>query len=177
MAAADCQRQMTEYIVRQARHMARLHPVSLQIHYEGDSLSAMTTWLGNDLSYSLQTDGDIGCRMAASFAKAFHEGWCNVILVGSDCPALSPGILHAGLEALHDADLVLGPAIDGGYYLVGLRSPHPELFSDIAWGSKHVLSQTLARANGHHLKVSQLEPLHDIDRPEDLKHFRHYTRP
>jgi len=176
-AAADCQRQMTEHIVAQARTLTQHQAIDLQIHYHGAEPGEMAAWLGDDLTYYHQANGDIGQRMAAGFSIAWQRRDAKVILIGSDCPDISYDILTTGFKILARADLVLGPAQDGGYYLIGMTRPHPELFNNIAWGTRQVMSQTLDIAADHKLIVKQVITLHDIDRPEDLKYFRNYTRP
>lgn len=116
------------------------------------------------------TAGDLGVRMC----EALNDGLARadrVLLVGSDCPALSGGYLQEALVALDEADLVLGPALDGGYVLIGANKPVDPVFVDIGWGSSRVLEQTLARASAAGIGVSELQALQDIDRPEDLPHW------
>jgi rSAM/selenodomain-associated transferase 1 len=170
-AAADCQRRMTGHIVSQGRELARQRAVDLQIHYDGATAVEMAAWLGDDLSCCSQVAGDLGQRMAASFAQGFDAGKSKIVLVGADCPGVSTAILTAAFDALAQADLVLGPALDGGYYLIGMRRPHPELFAGIDWGTARVLAQTIAGATRQKLIIRQLTSLHDIDRPEDLEYF------
>lgn len=79
--------------------------------------------------------------------------------------------------ALEDHDLVLGPALDGGYYLLGLAAPQPVLFTGMEWGGEAVLARTLARAEAAAMQVFLLESLADVDRPEDLCHLDHYSNP
>jgi glycosyltransferase A (GT-A) superfamily protein (DUF2064 family) len=91
-----------------------------------------------------------------------------VLAVGSDCPGLTAERVGAAAAALDRAEVTLGPAIDGGYYLIGLVRPHPELFEDIPWSTPDVLEATRARAAATGLGVSLLEPVRDLDTPEDL---------
>jgi rSAM/selenodomain-associated transferase 1 len=172
-AAAHCQRQMTEVVVAQARALGQSRDIDLQIHYHDASQAEMAAWLGQDLSYYPQVEGDIGQRMAEAFASGFAGGAEQIILIGSDCPDISTKILATAFNALPQADLVLGPAMDGGYYLIGMHTLRPELFTDITWGSERVMNETLNIAASEKLIVKQVDPLHDIDRPEDLKYFRY----
>ena len=118
-----------------------------------------------------QGEGDLGARMARA-ARRVLEDHTAVILLGTDCPEYSMAYLRAARRALAaGADVVLGPAHDGGYVLLGLRRFDEALFTGIDWGSERVLAQTqsaLARAG---MEVFELPPLHDIDRPEDLARF------
>ena len=114
-----------------------------------------------------QCGGDLGERMAHAFASALQAA-DRVVLVGSDIPALDAGYLQRALAMLEEVPAVLGPAEDGGYVLVGLRRPEPALFEGVAWGSAGVLVQTRERLARLGLRWRELEPLCDLDRPEDL---------
>jgi uncharacterized protein len=172
--AAALQRQMTEQTLRQAKAFSDRYDLALEIHFQGGDYAAMSRWLGVH-TFRLQTSGTIGERMERAFAQAFAGGMAPVVLIGTDIPGLNEDILHQAFLALQESDLVLGPALDGGYYLIGLNEPRPFLFDDIAWGTPSVFKQTLAKANS--LNVSLLATLHDIDRPQDLAHFDYHPNP
>lgn len=114
-----------------------------------------------------QKGSDLGERMlrALQCGLARHEG---VVLVGSDCPALSPGYLAAAVAALETAPVVLGPAQDGGYVLIGARRVVPAIFEGVEWGGAGVYRRTVANLEGAGLDFRALPPLADVDRPEDL---------
>ena len=95
----------------------------------------------------------------------------KVILVGSDCPAIDRPVLSRAVRWLQQADVVIGPAADGGYYLLGARRVDPGLFRGIDWGSERVLAQTEAQLAQAGYRWRRLETLRDIDRPEDLGHW------
>lgn len=116
-----------------------------------------------------QAGGDLGARMSGAFARAFDRGAERAALIGTDSPAVSRATVVEALEALDAADLVLGPAEDGGYYLLALRKPRPELFDGMTWSTTVVLEETVARADTAGLRVHLLAPLRDIDTPEDLR--------
>ncbi len=168
--AARLQRDLTRHTLAQAGRLRHFCPVSLR--YEGGSREKMAAAFGNGSSYREQGPGDLGCRMARAFADAFDQGFERVVIIGADCPKITPQVLCQAFDRLASCDLVLGPAADGGYYLIGLRRPAPaelaRLFSGIAWGSDRVLNQTLCRAANLSLSVFRLEMLSDVDRPEDL---------
>ncbi len=128
----------------------------------------MASWLGEGFIYRPQGPGDLGRKMLRAFRGAFREGSEMAALVGSDLPGLGLRIVEEAFGFLRRADLVLGPARDGGYYLVGMKAPCPGLFEGIPWGTALVLEETLARAQRLGLGVELLEPLADVDRPEDL---------
>jgi hypothetical protein len=128
----------------------------------------MQSWLGSSLIYQRQSEGDIGCRMASAFQASFEAGMNSVVLIGIDSPDLNAQLMAEAFQALHQHDLVLGPALDGGYYLIGLRRLIPELFTGIRWSTAEVLPQTLRIAQRLELAVAKLPLLSDVDRPEDL---------
>lgn len=118
---------------------------------------------------SLRTRGDIGAAMAEAMACAFEGGVPQVALIGSDLPSLPPAHITAAFTALHaGADVALGPAEDGGYYLVAARQPRPELFTGIAWSTPAVFAQTAARATAAGLSLATVPPWYDIDGAPDL---------
>lgn len=130
--------------------------------------AAARAWLGRGPLIRPQGEGDLGARLERAVAAALAEGIAAVVVIGGDCPALHADHLSAAFAGLHEHDLVLGPATDGGYYLIGLRRPQPELFRDIAWGGPEVRAQTLAAARSAEMTVELLEPLSDVDLPSDL---------
>jgi hypothetical protein len=116
----------------------------------------------------LQTGKDLGERMANAFEATLAE-YEYALIVGSDCPAITEQYLEQALWALDQgADVVLGPAEDGGYVLIGMRCFYPELFDGIEWGSGRVLTQTRDRLKQMNCKWIELAQLWDVDRPEDL---------
>ena len=129
---------------------------------------ALRDWLPG-VSLRAQAPGDLGERLADAFARAFGRGATRVAIVGSDAPGVTRETALRALEALAEADVVLGPAQDGGYYLIALRAAHPELVRGIDWSTPAVLPQTLERAAAAGLVVRQLEPLRDVDTLEDLR--------
>ncbi|MDH5297619.1 MAG: TIGR04282 family arsenosugar biosynthesis glycosyltransferase [Desulfobulbaceae bacterium] len=175
--AAVLQRRMAETVIGRIAELCRERPVRFEIRYTGGDEQRVRNWLGSAGPGRLQGDGDLGARLERGFAAAFARGGERVVTVGSDCPDLSPAIIGQGFDALMDHDLVLGPSPDGGYYLIGLRSPQPALFADMEWGTDSVLPRTLSRARALGLSVARLETLVDVDRPEDLKYFRDHPHP
>ena len=126
-----------------------------------------------------QQGTDLGQRLAHIFARLCREGYDQINIINSDSPDL-PSSLISKAMALHEesrTDLVLGPCCDGGYYLVGLKKPIPELFEDIPWSTDQVLAKTLDRARTLGLAVSLLEPWYDIDTYQDLRLFLSRNEP
>lgn len=119
-----------------------------------------------------QIKGDLGQRMHASFQSAFAQGARSVILTGSDIPSLSSRAIRTAFHTLETSPAVIGPAADGGYYLIGMHAPGAPLFTDIAWSSPHVLAQTETLAQVHGLTMKRLETRADLDTVADYRRWR-----
>lgn len=167
--AARLQRRLTEAVMVQARRLALRLPARLVVSFADGKAEEMRAWLGQGPDYQPQVGGDLGARMAAALERALSRGAPRAVLVGSDVPGLDEAVLTQAFSALADHDLVLGPSHDGGYYLVGLRRPCPQLFEGISWSSGRVLAQSLAVARDLGLRVALLKRLRDVDRPGDIK--------
>ncbi len=133
----------------------------------------MNQWLGSSFPYKKQAGGNLGNRMAHAFNDAFQKGSQRVIIIGTDCPELLTDHLQSAFESLNDNLLVLGPAFDGGFYLIGLRKNIHQrnisaLLKNIEWGSSSVLNTTVNNARSLDISFNLLPSLHDVDRPEDI---------
>jgi rSAM/selenodomain-associated transferase 2/rSAM/selenodomain-associated transferase 1 len=166
--AASLHQAMTERTLLWAKSLSRKSPVLIEIWFEGGSRRRMEEWLGPELNYFHQGDGNLGERMERVFRENFQRGRKEVVLVGVDCPELTAFHGKAALDALKNHDLVLGPTNDGGYCLIGLKRMIPEIFQSIAWGTDKVHHETLERARNRGLSVKDLNLLHDVDVPQDL---------
>lgn len=159
------------------RHTARILLDSglgdVQIWVDGDLANPLFQGLFSMgvSSGVLQQGASLGERMQAALAASLRE-YDAALLVGSDCPGLTPAYLSEALSALAEVELVVGPALDGGYVLLAMRAELPWLFGEMNWGGDDVLAETLKRAAHHGVEVRLLEPLADIDRPEDLQYWR-----
>lgn len=166
-AALRCYRQLlgiTLETVRQNR-------ASAQLWLHGSPCHAVFRPFQSDLEFKAQTGRHLGERMNHALSHGLRLA-SAVVLIGTDCPSLSSHDLDQAFEALEQGhDLVLGPATDGGYVLIGLSSRQPSLFHGVQWGTQQVLDQTLTRARRKALKVAQLPPHSDIDTATDLKHW------
>ena len=120
------------------------------------------------IALARQPDGDLGQRILAAFEAGAK------LVIGTDCPALTPAHLSDAAAALQDNDLAIVPAEDGGYVLIAMTNPQPALFKDIAWGDSQVMQDTRQRAMTAGLKTHEFRPLWDVDRPEDLERLRPY---
>ena len=136
----------------------------------------LARWLGQGYRYVPQRGGDLGERMSNSFMYAFSRGYGRAVLIGSDIPELSVPIVRRALEALTANDAVLGPATDGGYYLIGFRREgfRPEVFAGMQWGSDRVLADTLKVLQHSGTSCALFPALDDVDTMEDL--MRYYQR-
>lgn len=166
--ASNLHRQMTEHTLSQVRELQSDRATRVEVYFTGGDQLLMQDWLGTDIIYQPQGEGDLGQRMQSAFQTAFASGMEGVAIVGTDCPGLDAKIMAQAFEQLNSHDLVLGPATDGGYYLIGLRRVIPELFAGINWGTSEVREKTVAIAVSLGLAVAYLPPLFDIDRPVDL---------
>lgn len=115
-----------------------------------------------------QSSGDLGQRMHDIALQLFLRGHAPVILIGTDVPLLPPSYLLKALHLLEQNDLVFGPALDGGYYLIGMRKFTARVFKGISWGSERVLRDTIKMCKENKLSFGLLDSLMDIDRPGDL---------
>lgn len=174
--AVHLHRRMTESAVNAARSLRREMPLTITISFTGASKQDFRAWLGTDLTYAAQPAGDLGVRLQKSFARAFRNGACRVVAVGADIPGLSAEILHQAFAHLHTQPVTLGPAADGGYYLIGMNQFFPSLFSGIDWGTETVCAQTRAAIAREKQTVIDLPQLNDVDRPEDLPPLKNDPR-
>jgi len=143
------------------------------------ALRAMAALAPPGLRLVAQRGGDLGARMARLVAGLLADGHRAALLVGSDLPTLPSAYLAEAAQVLAEgaADVVLGPAEDGGYYLIGLARPAPALFEGIAWGTDGVLEATRARARGLGLREHLLPPWYDVDTAADLDRLRRDLAP
>jgi len=124
-------------------------------------------WLGSAHGLYPQQGDDLGERLCHALEESLAAGYQRAIIVGSDCPGLTRDLIKQACALLAAHDVAIGPAYDGGYYLLGLKADRPELFSGIAWGSAAVLSQTQKKISCLHLTCGLLPVLRDIDLLED----------
>lgn len=138
---------------------------------------AMRAWLGSDLKLLPQRGENLGLRMREAIEEVKRGGAGQVVVIGTDCPAVeSQTVVHA-FSALETADLVLGPAHDGGYYLIGVHRAHAVLFSGIPWSSPDTLRQTMVAADANGLRTVLLAPQRDVDTAGDWAAVAHLVRP
>lgn len=161
--AAAIHRHLTEHVFAQLTKTNC--PVTLA--YTGASGRDFQQWLGPDqlggeVTFAPQPEGDLSQRLIAFIDDA------PIIFFGSDTPDLSDAHVEAAIEGLKTHRLVIGPALDGGYYLIGMREPLPQLLDDMPWSTDQVMPETLRRAQQMGIEPLLLEPLSDCDVPNDL---------
>lgn len=166
--AAALQRDLTEQAMSLARTVRERVGCDIEVRVTGAREDCFASWLGTDCVYRQQEGEDLGARMCNAFDTSFREGCARVVVMGTDCLHLRPHHLLQAFRALETHDLVLGPAEDGGYTLIGLSAPMPLLFEDIPWGTDTVFATTWKRASYNGKRPALLPRLPDIDRPEDL---------
>jgi rSAM/selenodomain-associated transferase 2/rSAM/selenodomain-associated transferase 1 len=171
--AANLQRKMTEHTLSRMMGLTASNDLTIEIRYDGGNEELMKQWVGSVFEYVLQGDGDLGCRMQRAFEDAFKSGAAAAVIIGTDIPDLTGADIQKAFDALKQKHMVLGPAKDGGYYLIGLQKNTflqdvGELFAGIKWGDHDVLKKTLNISKRLGLSYSLLDELDDVDRPEDL---------
>ena len=115
-----------------------------------------------------QIGADLGERLANAFGALLREPRDRAVVIGADCPELDASLVNRALESLETHDLAIGPARDGGYYLIGLSRPAARLFRGVAWGTERVFATTIDAARGEGLTIATLPELDDVDTPADL---------
>ncbi|MCB0395621.1 MAG: TIGR04282 family arsenosugar biosynthesis glycosyltransferase [Flavobacteriales bacterium] len=115
-----------------------------------------------------QPEGDLGERMDAAFRDAFRDGASKAVIIGSDCPYITAHVIEEAFDMLDHHDVVIGPSMDGGYYLLGSTAYHPWIFEGMPWSSSGLLEQTIKAVSGHGRRYRLLHELQDVDTEEDL---------
>lgn len=146
-------------------HTSLVHP--------GGHGPALRALVPNGIHLLEQTGAGLGDALGSAFERQFAEGCDSAILVGSDNPTLpAEAIVEAQTGLDTGADVTIGPSLDGGYYLIGMKQPRPCLFQDIDWSTPRVYQQTLNHARELGLRVSTVRPWYDVDEPADLERLR-----
>lgn len=133
-------------------------------------VDAVSRWLREADAVVAQREGDLGARMRAALLDGLAAGYARVVIVGTDCPAVDHARVERAMEALRELPAVIGPALDGGYYLIGGAEPLP-VFDEMPWSTERVAALTRARLADAGLAWRELPMEHDIDREDDLRRF------
>ena len=140
-------------------------------HSPADGEAELRGYFPKEWEFRPQEGADLGIRLKNAIAEAFEKGARKVCVIGSDCPYLTVEDIRQTWILLDRHELVLGPATDGGYWLIALKRPEPRLFEEIEWGTSKVFKQTLDRAAEMQLKVAHLRELADVDKEADWRQF------
>lgn len=161
--------QLVEFLLRRLGR-----PWPIHIHHTPDKPVEMENWLGDAYSYFPQVGANLGERLIHAMETEFSRGVKKLIFLGGDCPYVDRARVEDAFGELEDCDVVLGPATDGGYYLIGLKQNRPGLFRGIPWGSGEVLSSTLKKCVELGLRSSLLAEESDVDDLAGWKVAREY---
>ena len=131
-------------------------------------------WENSLFQKEIQEGNDLGERMENAFICSFTAGYNKAVIIGTDCPGINKNILKNAFLKLNHSDIVLGPATDGGYYLLGMKEEHPILFQEIEWSTDKVLQQTIELCDRNHLSYFLLPELSDVDEEKDLIHLKNF---
>ena len=156
-------------LLRHTRELATKINARRQVHYTY-FVDYQDEWLEEVFEKHLQTGNDLGNRMGDAFERAF-ENSSKVVIIGSDCASLTTTIIEQAFATLDKYDFVIGPAEDGGYYLLGMRAFMPFVFEEVVWSSSKVLSKTVENIQQHNKTYHFLETLSDIDTEADWKKY------
>lgn len=152
----------TEKVVYQTRRCDRA------VFYS-DFIEKEDIWHDTVYQKYVQEGNDLGERIKNAFSLAFSKGYKNVIIIGSDCVEVTEAIFEDAFLKLNSNEVVIGPANDGGYYLLGIKSLHKELFENILWSTENVLLDTMNVCKNLNLKYFLLPSLSDVDTEESIK--------
>jgi len=133
-----------------------------------DDINKIKKWVGIDFNFQVQKGETLGKKMSNAFGDLFDKGYKKVLIIGSDIPDITNNILIGGFDSLEKNDVVISPADDGGYSMLGMKSYYPELFENIEWSTNSVLLETKNRIKQRKLKLEILDTLPDIDTEEEL---------
>lgn len=134
-----------------------------------DAAVEIEAWKRPGWRLRAQGDGDLGARIDRAVADAFNEGIEGVVVLGTDCPEFTLDDVAGAWNALREHEVVVGPAVDGGYWLIGMGCRQPELFTGIPWSTGQVFEVTMERARAAGLRVATLRSLRDVDTLEDWR--------
>jgi len=149
------------------REITKKLPVAKSVFYS-EEVQSDDMWPADIYDKSVQNDGDLGQRMYDAFSWAFRNKYDAVCIIGTDCYELTDDIISKAFSALRSADVVIGPAMDGGYYLLGMRTLRRDLFFHKQWSTDTVFADTMRDLSLDNAAVVQLPVLRDIDDEHDL---------
>jgi rSAM/selenodomain-associated transferase 1 len=169
--AALLQERMARFVFSEIAKAASHTRSSIEICYLGADETSFRELFGDKAEFYPQDEGDLGHRILRAFVRACELGARRALLTGSDCPCVTAELLCEALDSLYTHDAVIGPAGDGGYYLIGLTEPMPFLFENMPWSTDAVFEETVSRFKNNGVSFHVLEKGWDVDRPEDVHLF------
>jgi rSAM/selenodomain-associated transferase 1 len=172
--AADFYRALAEDVLRVNSRSTRYQ--TIVCFTPAGSHEQVRSWLGRGVALQEQCGDDLGSRQFDALRRALQGGFRRAVLIGTDCPTITPSDIETAFDALEASDVVIGPAQDGGYYLIGTRQPLRSIFEGISWSTEKVLGETMARIEEAGLESRLLGVKSDIDSYEDLERFYRSTR-
>ncbi len=158
-------------VYRQLLNITRIASLGVDCQrqlYYSNAIEQDDAWPNVFFEKHRQVGADLGARMHHAFSTSFAEGATTAVLIGSDCPEISAALISTAFDTLEGHDIVLGPAEDGGYYLIGMKTVNISLFENMKWSTASLLEDTLARVSKLGLHVKMLPQLSDLDNEQDL---------
>lgn len=155
-----------------------LHTLNIVQNLNGDKYiffsESIDETIGQPLNFfkAIQNGNDLGEKMQNAFVYLFTKNYKNVGIIGTDCPGITLTLFEDAFTKLKSNNVVIGPALDGGYYFIGMNTLQIDLFNNIAWSTANVLNDTITKCNTTNLTYTLLTPLSDIDEEKDLIHFK-----
>jgi len=155
------------FIADHARKVSLTVPVDRVVYYT-EYIDSEDNWMNADFQKRLQHGENLGEKMKSAFDESFKSGYESICIIGTDCLEITDNILLEAFDALENHDAVIGPAVDGGYYLLGMNRFIPELFNNKKWSTHSVCADTIDDFERLHCSYHLLSKLHDVDNESDL---------
>ena len=154
-----------KHLLQHTKNITEHLPVTRFVFY-ADEIAINDLW--NGYEKCLQSGSDLGERMSNAFECLFEKGFTKIVIIGSDCYELDEQMISGSFLKLNEYEIVIGPATDGGYYLLGMQSPFKNLFENITWSSNSVLNESKKQIEQQNLSLFLLPLLNDVDEEKDI---------
>lgn len=169
--AAECYRLFVEKLISECKKINSGETQCFIFYSDPLDKKIVKEWLGPGFEYFPQKGSGIGERMHNSYKKIFNIGFKKVLLIGTDIPDLSADVINHSLIDLDNADYVIGPALDGGFYLLGMKKHNAHIFDNIKWSNENVLNSLIQKISADDKTIAYAEELTDIDTIDDLRNW------
>jgi rSAM/selenodomain-associated transferase 1 len=156
-----------QFLLKHTYSLIKDLPLHVYVYYAGEIIKD-DLWDGNNINKKQQTGNDLGEKMRNAFNEVFSIGYTKVVIIGSDCYELTEGIINQSFDEMDNAETVIGPAKDGGYYLLGMKEPIKNIFENIEWSTDTVFKKTMKKISEKKITVSILDELNDVDTEDDI---------